>query len=71
MEDRRLRRSRALANQIARAYGPKLTINPEQLAVAVQALSLGFAHQSMQTPELVTRAAVVSAFEAQATGAEA
>ncbi len=62
---------RSLAGQIARDYGTVLTIGPEQLVIAAQALSLGFAHQSMQTPDLVTEAAVVSAFEALALGAQA
>jgi AcrR family transcriptional regulator len=61
----------SLADQIARNYGAELTIAPEQLVIAAQALSLGFAHQSIQTPDLVTEAAVVSAFEALAIGAQA
>jgi AcrR family transcriptional regulator len=62
---------RSLADQVARRHGAELAIEPEQLVVATQALSLGFAHQSMQTPDLVTEATVIAAFEALATGAQA
>ena len=60
----------ALIGLVAEHHGDELRISPTQFIMAAQALSLGFAHQSMQTPELVTENAVIAAFGALAMGAK-
>lgn len=60
----------ALIGLVAQHHGDELRLSPAQFIMAAQALSLGFAHQSMQTPELVTESTVVAAFEALAMGSK-
>jgi AcrR family transcriptional regulator len=57
------------ADALARAYGEVLALAPRHLAVTIQALSLGFIYQHQMTPDEVTEAAVLAAFEALADGA--
>ncbi len=60
----------ALIGLVAEHHREELRISPEQFVMAAQALSLGFAHQSMQTPGLVTEGTVLAAFEALTAGAK-
>ena len=58
-----------LSQTLEAAHGAELTKPAASLALACQALGLGFMHQSLLTPGLVTRQAVVAAFEILADGA--
>ena len=58
------------AETMAQEYGGRLALPPGHLAVAIQSLSLGFIYQHQMTPDLVTEAVIVAAFEALADGAE-
>lgn len=58
------------ADVLAREYDGKLALPPPHLALAIQCLSVGFIYQHQMTPDLVTEAAIVAAFEALADGAE-
>ena len=58
------------AETLAQEYGGRLALPPGHLAVAIQSLSLGFIYQHQMTPDLVTEAVIVAAFEALADGAE-
>ena len=55
---------------LAHVDGGRLALPPGHLAVAIQSLSLGFIYQHQMTPDLVTEAVIVAAFEALADGAE-
>jgi AcrR family transcriptional regulator len=58
-----------LGRGLQEAHGEELRVSPETLALACQALGLGFMHQSLLTPELVTKEAVLAAFETLGDGA--
>ena len=60
----------ALIGLVAEHHGDELRMTPAQFIMTAQALGLGFAHQSMQTPELVTENTVIAAFGALALGAK-
>jgi len=51
-------------------HGDELRMSPAQFVVTAQALAVGLAHQSMQTPELVTESTILGAFHALAIGAK-
>jgi len=57
-----------IAGRFETQYGPALGGRAHTLALAVQALAMGFVWQFMLTPREVTPAAVVEAFEALADG---
>lgn len=59
-----------LIRLVAEHHGDELRMSPDQFVMAAQALSMGLAHQSIQTPALVTDSTVLSAFEALAIGAK-
>lgn len=54
---------------LERGYGEELAVPARSLVLAAQALSTGFVHQYLVTPEEVTEPAVIAAFEALAEGA--
>lgn len=59
-----------IAGQFEAQYGAALARRAHTLAVAVQALAMGFVWQFMLTPKEISRAAIVEAFEALAEGME-
>jgi AcrR family transcriptional regulator len=59
-----------VAGQFEAQYGKGLARRAHSLAVAVQALAMGFVWQFMLTPKEISRAAIVEAFEALADGME-
>jgi AcrR family transcriptional regulator len=62
---------RQVAAQFEAQYGPQLAGGrAHTLALAVQALAMGFVWQFMLTPQAVTRAAIIEAFAALAAGME-
>lgn len=58
----------AMAAELEAGFGDRLTQPPRTVALAIQALILGFTAQWERTPEAVTEAVVVAAFEALAIG---
>lgn len=58
-----------LGGVLERAHGKHLSVPATSLAIACQALGLGFMQQAVLTPDLVTKQAIVAAFEALADGA--
>ncbi|MGH6998340.1 MAG: TetR/AcrR family transcriptional regulator, partial [Phenylobacterium sp.] len=58
-----------IARQITEGFGDRLAMPPRTVALAVQALILGFTTQWERTPEEVTEDLVTAAFEALAIGA--
>jgi len=59
----------SIAGQLISGFADQLTLPPRVLALAVQALILGFIAQWERTPDEVTEAVVAAAFEALAIGA--
>jgi hypothetical protein len=59
----------SLMRIVAERHEAELSVSSESFVMTVQAVSLGFAHQSMQTPELVSEAVILSAFDILVTGA--
>jgi AcrR family transcriptional regulator len=59
-----------IAAEFEAQYGAALAGRAHTLALAVQALAMGFVWQFMLTPKEVSRAAIVDAFEALAAGME-
>jgi len=57
------------AQTLAREYGVALALAPRDLAVTIQSLVLGFIYQHQITPDEVTEAVIVAAFEVLADGA--
>ncbi len=60
----------ALIGLVDSRHGDELRISATQFVVTAQALAVGLAHQSMQTPELVTESIILSAFQTLAIGAK-
>lgn len=58
-----------MAQQLAETFGDQLALPPRVLALAVQALTLGFTAQYERTPDEVTEDVVAAAYEALALGA--
>jgi len=58
-----------IARQIEAGFGENLALPPRTLALAVQALLLGFMEQWERTPSEVTEEVVAAAFEALTRGA--
>lgn len=58
----------AMADELEAGFGDRLTLPPRTVALAIQALILGFTAQWERTPEAVTEAVVTAAFEALAIG---
>ena len=62
-------RFRSAATLLASTYGDTLRMTPDTLVMILQALTLGFAHQYVLTPERVTPEIVRGAFAALAMAA--
>ena len=60
-----------ISRQLATDYGDQLTMPPRTVALAIQALILGFTAQWERTPDEVTEEVVAAALEALAIGATA
>lgn len=58
-----------MARQLAAGFGEELALPPRVMALAVQALLLGFTAQWERTPDEVTEDVVTAAFEALSLGA--
>jgi AcrR family transcriptional regulator len=58
-----------MAGELGSAFREQLTYPPRVVALAVQALALGFTAQWERTPEEVTEEIIAAAFEALAIGA--
>lgn len=60
-----------ISRQLATDFGDQLTMPPRTVALAIQALILGFTAQWERTPDEVTEEVVAAALEALAIGATA
>lgn len=60
-----------ISRQLATDFGDQLTMPPRTVALAIQALILGFTAQWERTPDEVTEEVVTAALEALAIGATA
>jgi len=58
-----------MASQFEVQHGDELAISAENLALAIQALTMGLVYQAILSPEAVSEAAVLEAFAALARGA--
>jgi AcrR family transcriptional regulator len=58
-----------LARQIEEAFGPSLAMPSRMLALAAQALLLGFTEQWERTPDEITEDVIAAAFETLSRGA--
>lgn len=57
------------AGQFRAQHGEALAIDAHSLALAVQALAMGFVYQAILSPEAVPASAILEAFDALAVGA--
>lgn len=60
---------RSLMGLVAEHHAAELGVTAETLVMTLQAASLGLAHQSMATPQLVSEATILAAFDVIARGA--
>jgi AcrR family transcriptional regulator len=60
---------RALIAMVSEHHASELLVTPEALVMTLQAISLGFAHQSIATPKLVSESTIQAAFDLVARGA--
>jgi AcrR family transcriptional regulator len=60
---------KALIAMVSEHHSEELWVTPEALVMTLQAISLGFAHQSIATPELVKESTIRSAFDLVTRGA--
>ena len=59
----------AMASQFRAQHGESLAIDAPSLALAVQALAMGFVYQAILSPQAVPPRSVIEAFDALADGA--